>query len=371
MANQRNVEQRNAEQRNYQGQSRPAASVSKKKKRRRTRKVVGRVFLIFGMMLSAVAGIMVATLVHRGDKALGMINYDTQKTLEQVDLSKYKLSSDTQIVNVLLVGADKNLDELSKKGADRRSDSMMIATLDVKHGKLKLTSLMRDMYVPVPGYGKQKLNSAYYYGGIPLLYETIAQNFDIKLDGYAEVNFDAFVNVIDKLGGVEVKLTQSESDALNNTSAAIKRKKYRNTKVGKQVLNGIQALGYCRVRKGRKLPNGRILGVYTASGKGDDFGRVERQRLTIQAIINKVKKLSPTELLDLAADILPSVTTDIPKDDIYSYMLSVVGMGSTKLHQLAVPGDGTYSNQTINGQSVLVPDITKNKAALKKFIFNS
>ena len=366
------AKQMNEEQRSVQGDPRAArAAQMKKKKRRRTRRVISRVLLVFGVMLSAVAGVMVATLVHKGDKALGMINYDENKTLEQVDLSKYKLKSDTQIVNVLLVGADKNLDELSKKGADRRSDSMMIATLDIKHGKLKLTSLMRDMYLPVPGYGNQKLNSAYYYGGIPLLYETIAQNFDIKMDGYAEVNFDAFINVIDKLGGVEVELTESECDALNNTSAAIKRKKYRNMKVGKQILNGHQALGYCRVRKGRKLPNGRILGVYTKSGKGDDFGRVERQRLTIQSIVNKVKKLSPTELIDLAADVLPSVTTDIPKDDIYSYMLSVVGMGSTKLNQFVVPKDGTYSNQTINGQSVLVPDLPKNKAALKKFIFNS
>ena len=360
------------EQRAVQAEPRISkAAQRKKQKRKRTRKVISRVFLVFGVMLSAVAGVMIATLVHKGDKALGMINYDTTNTLEQVDLSKYKLSSDTQIVNVLLVGADKNLDELSKKGADRRSDSMMIATLDIKHSKLKLTSLMRDMYLPVPGYGNQKLNSAYYYGGIPLLYETIAQNFDIKMDGYAEVNFDAFINVIDKLGGVEVELTQSETDALNNTTAAIKRKKYRNMKVGKQILNGHQALGYCRVRKGRKLPDGRILGVYTKSGKGDDFGRVERQRLTIQSIVNKVKKLSPTELIDLAADVLPSVTTDIQKDDIYSYMLSVVGMGSTKIKQFAVPQDGMYSNQTINGQSVLVPDLTKNKAALKKFIFNS
>ncbi len=367
MANQMNDEQMTPQT----AQRAPRGAQRKKQKRKRTKKIISRVFLVFGIMLSAVAGVMVATLVHKGDKALGMINYDETKALEQVDLSKYKLKSDTQIVNILLVGADKNLDELSKKGADRRSDSMMIATLDIKHGKLKLTSLMRDMYVPIPGYGNQKLNSAYYYGGIPLLYETIAQNFDIKMDGYAEVNFDAFINVIDKLGGVEVELTQSECDALNNTSAAIKRKKYRNMKVGKQILNGHQALGYCRVRKGRKLPDGRILGVYTKSGKGDDFGRVERQRLTIQSIVSKVKKLSPTELIDLAADVLPSVTTDVVKDDIYSYLMAVVGMGTTKLNQFVIPKDGTYSNQVMNGQSVLVPDLNKNKAALKKFIFNS
>ncbi|MBO4396486.1 MAG: LCP family protein [Eubacterium sp.] len=341
-----------------------------KKKKKSTGRVIGKVFLVFGVLLSAVVGVMAANLVHRGDKALGMINYDTSGTLEQVDLSKYQLSSDTQVVNILLVGADKNLDEQDAEDAERRSDSMMIATMDIKHQKLKLTSLMRDMYVAIPGHGNQKLNAAYSLGGIQLLYETIAQNFGVRMDGYAEVNFDAFVNVIDLLGGIEVNLTQSESDNLNSTNY-IKRKKYRNTKVGKQIFNGYQALGYCRIRHGKKNANGKYPGVYTASGKGDDYGRVERQRLTIQAILDKVKKMSPTELIDLAADVLPNVTTDIVKDEIYSYMITVVQMGTTQLNQFSLPVDGTYTNQTVGGQQVLVPDITSNKAALKKFIFNS
>ncbi len=346
------------------------ALARKKAKRKRARKVIFRVFLVFGILLSAVVGFMVGKVKHKSDKALDAINYDTNKKLEQVDLSKYKLAADTQVVNVLLVGADKNLDEQDAKGAERRSDSMMIATLDIKHSKLKLTSLMRDMYVAIPGYGNQKLNAAYSRGGISLLYETIAQNFGIRMDGYAEVNFDAFVNVIDKIGGVEANLTKSESENLNSTNY-IKRKKYRNTKVGKQILNGYQALGYCRIRHGKRQANGRYPGVYTASGKGDDFGRVERQRLVIQALITKVKKLSPMQLLDLAAEVLPSVTTDISQDEIYSYLVTVATMGATKLHQFSLPKDGTYSNQTIGGQSVLVPDIARNKAALKKFIFNS
>ena len=345
-------------------------SPQKKANMKRTRRVIGRVFLVFGVMLSAVAGVMIATMMHRADRALGMINYDTKDTLAQVDLSKYQLSADTQIVNILLVGADKDPEEIDKVGAESRSDSMMIATLDIKHSKLKLTSLMRDMYVSIPGHGNQKLNASYSLGGISLLYETIAQNFGIRMDGYAEVNYDAFVNVIDLLGGVEVNLTQSESDNLNTTNY-IKRKKYRNTKVGKQIFNGCQALGYCRIRHGKKTASGKYPGVYTASGKGDDYGRVERQRLTIQAILNKVKKMAPTQILDLAADLLPNVTTDITKDDIYSYVMTIIRMGATKINQFALPVDGSFSNQTVGGQQVLSVDLTQNKAALKKFIFNS
>ncbi len=341
-----------------------------RRKKKRTGRIIRRIFLVLGIMISATFGIIAATLVHRGERALGMINYNEKEKLSDVDLSKYKLASDKQVINILLVGADKNEDEQSVKGAERRSDSMMIATIDVKHNKLKLTSLMRDMYVQVPGRGNQKLNAAYSYGGIQLLYETLAQNFGVKMDGYAEVNFDSFVNVVDQIGGVEVNLTESEQKAMS-TATWVKRKKYRKCKVGKQTFNGIQALGYCRMRHGQKIGYGRYLGAYTKSGKGDDFGRVERQRLTIQAITKKIKSMSANDVLALAENILPSVTTDIPKDDIMTYLVTVVTMGTSKINQFSLPADNNYTNQTVGGQQVLVSDIASNKAALKKFLYNS
>lgn len=330
---------------------------------------MGRIFLVIGLLLSVTSGSVLAYLKHTSDTMLGLMNFDKSGIMADVDLSKYKLDSDTDVVNVLLVGADKNNDE-QDEDVERRSDSMMIATLDVKHNKLKITSLMRDMYVEIPGYGGNKLNAAYSFGGIKLLYKTLAQNFGIKLDGYVEVNFDAFVNVIDELGGVEVNLTESEAINLRQTNY-IKRRKYRNVKEGKQIFNGYQALGYCRIRHGKKQPDGRYPGVYTASGKGDDYGRTERQRLTIQAILQKMKQLSAEELLDLAEVIMPNVKTDISQDEIYSYLMTVFRMGTTKLHQFSLPIEGGFTSQTIRGQQCLVPDLASNKAALKKFIFKS
>ena len=229
-------------------------------------RVVARVFFVIGLIASVSIGSLAATVMHKSDSMLGLINYDKDSSLSEVDLSKYKLDKDTEVVNILLVGADKNNDEQNKKNVERRSDSMMIATIDIKHNKLKVTSLMRDMYVDIPGYGRNKLNAAYSFGGIKLLYKTLATNFGISMDGYAEVSFDAFVNVIDQIGGVTLELTESEAKNLNNTNY-IKRKKYRNLKVGKQKLNGYQALGYCRIRHGKRMADGRLPGVYTASGK--------------------------------------------------------------------------------------------------------
>lgn len=330
-------------------------------------RIVGRIFFVLGLILSISVGSMAATVVHKGDSMLGLINYD-EKSLSTMDMSKYELDKDTEIVNILLVGADKNADEQNKKGAERRSDSMMIATMDIKHSKLKITSLMRDLYVEIPGHGGNKLNAAYSIGGIQLLYETIAENFGIQMDGYAEVNFDAFVNVIDKLGGIEVTLTESEAKHLNDTNY-IKRKKYRNVKVGLQKINGYQALGYCRIRHGKRQANGKYPGVYTASGKGDDYGRTERQRLTIQAVLKKIKTLSPMELLELAEVILPNIKTDVSKDMIYSYLMTVIKMGTTELKQFSVPIEGGFTSQMINGGQCLVPDLQANKNALRKFIF--
>jgi cell envelope-related function transcriptional attenuator common domain len=340
-----------------------------KTKKKSRGKIIGRVLLVLGLIMSMTMGSAAAVVVHRGDAMLDLINYDDQDTLSSVDLSRYKLDKDTDVVNILLVGADKNNDE-QDKDVDRRSDSMMIATLDVKHNKLKITSLMRDMYVQVPGHGGRKLNAAYSFGGIKLLYETIADSFGISMDGYAEVNFDAFVNVIDELGGIEVTLTESEAKHLNSTNY-IKRKKYRNVKVGKQVINGYQALGYCRIRHGKRQADGKLPGVYTASGKGDDYGRTERQRLTMQAILKKVKALSPEELLKLAEVVMPNITTDVSKKKIYTYMMAVIQMGTTELHQSVIPIEGAFTSQSINGEECLVPDLAANKSALKKFIFKS
>lgn len=339
------------------------------KKKKTKAKIVGRVFLVLGILISMTAGSALAYMKHKSDEMISLRNYDNSGTISDLDLSQYQLDSDTDVVNILLVGADKNNDE-QDKNVERRSDSMMIATLDVKHSKLKVTSLMRDMYVDIPGYGGNKLNAAYSFGGIKLLYKTLAQSFGIKMDGYVEVNFDAFVNVIDELGGVEVNLTKSEAINLRQTNY-IKRRKYRGVKEGKQIFNGYQALGYCRIRHGKKQPDGHYPGVYTASGKGDDYGRTERQRLTIQAILKKIKQLSFEELANLAEVIMPNVKTDISTDEVYKYLLAVFRMGTTKLHQFSLPIDGGYSSQTIRGQDCLVPDLASNKSALKKFIFKS
>ena len=177
------------------------------------------------LVLSATAGFFVAKAQVLYNNSLNQINRDYDTALANVDLSGIHVNSDDQIVNILVIGNDYR--EERGYGASGLTDTMIIATMDMKHGTLKTASLMRDLVVEIPGHGKNKLNSANSFGGIELLYKTIATNFNIELDGYVEVGFAAFTKIIDKVGGIELELTESEASYLNSTNY-IRNKKSRN-----------------------------------------------------------------------------------------------------------------------------------------------
>lgn len=286
---------------------------------------------------------------------------DDIEGLNVVDPSSINLSSggslrtDQDVINILLVG-EEAINDGSSRG---RTDSMMIATINVKQKALKLTSIMRDLYVAIPGYSDNKLNAAYHNGGMPLLKQTIEENFDIELDGSVLVDFSGFEEIIDRLGGVEITLTANEASYLNRTNY-ISNPSYRNVRAGTQTLNGNQALGYSRIRY-----------VKTETER-DDFGRTSRQRTVLNAIFEKYKSKSLTELVTILYDILPLVTTDIDKSTIMDYLTTVVSLGTTELETMRIPVDNAYSNSSVRGMSVLLPNsLQDNIDALHAFIFGA
>lgn len=326
--------------------------------------------IVFGLLLviSAVAGFFVAKGQVMLYHTLDNIDREYDTALENVDLKGIKVNSDDDIVNILIVGNDKRNDKAYSTDVGL-TDTMIIATMDLKHKTLKMTSLMRDCYVEIPGHGMMKLNAAYPLGGIELLYRTIAQNFSVELDGYFEVDFNAFVDVVDAVGGVELELTESEASYLRTTNY-IRKKKYRNVKAGKHTLNGHQALGYCRIRKG---------GVTTVNGLRDDYGRTWRQRTVISAIFSKVKSLPMTDWIDIANKVLKNLKTDLSNDKIIGYMTDVITLGTTEIHQLQIPVNGYYrgsEGEFSVGSCLVMTDgvnsawnTAANKEALYQFIF--
>lgn len=321
------------------------------------------------LILSAAIGFLVAKTQITLYGTLNQAHRDYDNRLKEVDLEGIQVNSDKNIVNILVVGNDYRKEK--NYTASGLTDTMIIATLDLKHGAIKTASLMRDSYVEIPGYGYNKLNSANSFGKIKLLYKTIAQNYNIQLDGFVEIGFSAFVDVVDAVGGVKMTLTESEANYLNTTNY-IRKKQYRNVKVGEQTLNGHQALGYCRIRKAGT----------TVNGLRDDYGRTWRQRAVISAVFDKVKKMPKSEWLAIANKVLKNITTDLTNDEIISYAVDALSLGTTKIHQLQVPLEGYYRN-SYNGEfpklgSVLVMtdgisseyNVTENANALNKFIFD-
>lgn len=177
----------------------------------------------------------------------------------------------------VLAGSDSreglSTEEQNKLGtgndAGRRTDTIMMLYVPPS-GRAALISVPRDSYVPIPGHGKSKINAAYAYGGAPLLVQTIEQNTGLHVDGYVEVGFGGFVNVVDAVGGIEMCPAAAIKDRDSNLDIP----------AGCQQMDGTTALGYVRMRK--------------ADPEGD-LGRAKRQREMVSALSKKV--LSPATVL--------------------------------------------------------------------------
>ena len=282
----------------------------------------------------------------------GRINKGKEEdSLKSANVSETDLVYDQDVINLLLIGADKRESEASMG----RSDSVMIGTIDLKNKTLKLTTLMRDMYIEIPGHGYNKFNAAYAFGGPKLTYETLANTFDVKLDGYVVVDMKVFRDVVDKIGGVDLELTKEEATYLQT---AYKTSKHGETEVkeGMNNMTGYQALAYSRIRQD-------ITG---------DFGRTDRQRKVIMSIYDKVMELNIGALTDLVFDSLSDITTDLDEAHIRSLLTSVVTMGKVSIEQHRIPMEETYETGRVSdmgGMWVIYPDYDVNKAALQYFMF--
>lgn len=222
------------------------------------------------------------------------------------------------VINIMLIGQDRRPGE-----GRQRSDSMILLTVNKSKGTITLTSFMRDQYVRIPGYKNNKMNSAYAFGGMKLLNETVETNFGVKIDGDIEVDFNSFEKLIDMLGGVDIKLTKKEANYLSACGYPLSS--------GTQRLNGEQALAYSRIRS-----------------IDSDYRRAERQRTVISSLINRYKSLPLTEMLSMIDDILPLVTTNMSKNEIIDIAVEVAPMlAGAELNTMRIPVDGTFRQGTV------------------------
>lgn len=240
------------------------------------------------------------------------------------------------VINILLVGLDTR-----PRQTRGRSDAMLLCSVNTESRKLTVVSFMRDMYVTIPGYVDHKLNSAYAWGGMALLRQTLLVNFGVSVDGVFAVDFDAFSQVIDSVGGVDIRLTDSEA-------------KYLGLEPGQQLLNGETALIYARIRS---IGNG-------------DFDRTVRQQNILQAVLRQCAQMGAGELHGLLEQLLPLVTTDLEKGKILQYLVQVAPvLSSLETEKLRLPAQGAYRDAWVSDMWVLLPDLAENRRILSQAIY--
>lgn len=219
-----------------------------------------------------------------------------------------KVQGNTKVVtNILLLGV-----ETGKKDVyTGRADSIIIASIN-KHTKtIKLISLLRDNYVTVPGWARDKLNAAYSRGGFPLLQQTIEKNFRLRIDKFIAVNFSAFSAIVDAMGGVDIELTEQE----------LKYVKVDGKTGGTYHLSGTQALNYSRIRK-----------------IGDDWGRTSRQRKVIRALMKKAKSISPVQYPGILNKLLDKASTNMERTEFLGYLVNAPGYLKYAVEEYHLPG---------------------------------
>ena len=279
----------------------------------------------------------------------------TRLTQAQLDLMDSLNANTNQYVNVLLVGVDRR-----GRSGNSQADTMLIATLDKKNGRLKLTSLLRDLLVDIPGYGAYRINSAATKGGMDLLLETLNHNFSLNITKYVLVDFSMFEKIVDKMGGVTVRMTAAEISAANDCIAGLNKQRgvdylwdgFIFAEAGNVKCTGKQALGYARIRK-----------------IDSDFSRTNRQFKVLTAIFAKFKSKNLAQQYDILNELLPLVETNLSAGEIIDCAISALSMDTQGLLHYTIPIDGLYRSGRVNGSSVLLPDLPAHAWLLHQFLY--
>jgi len=312
--------------------SRSARNEVERKRKKRTRNIV--VAVVAAMLVCVLgAGYFVFDLQRQFNSksnslALGFSDADQE--------ARPVKDPDDKSMNILMLGVDHAADDSDGSAAlsgavEQRSDSMMLVHIPEDRSQVYVMSMVRDMYVDIPGYGKNKLNAAVSLGGVPLLMRTVEGLFDTKIDHVAMVDFEGFKELSTALGGVtvdnDIPFTANDTDYFYP--------------VGSIELEGDRALRFVRERK--SFTNG-------------DYQRVANQRKFIAAAANKLLSsdtlTNPVKLYDIVDTVSPYLTFDEDFDaaTLVGLGLQLKNVDTRNMAMFTLPTAGTST--TADGQSI-------------------
>ena len=310
------------------------------------------------------------------DENQGMEHIGGHINDDRVNAYSGELLNDPMILNIMLFGADTRKGQVSGQ-----SDTMILFSIDTRHKKLKMLSLMRDTYVEIPDYENNKINASFFYGGASLAVQTVQRNYGIKIDRYAVVDFKSFRNIIDTLGGIDIELREEEIDYINwqcwvngqvdtrdemDVNQFIFYENEEGDMVANVHLNGRQALWHARNRGQEGICS------------GDDYTRTLRQRNVMGILINKLKTSDFATIMSIIYDIGPMITTNLKTSEITKLAANVTTYLKYDIVASSAPEyssfgiDFYYDNLWINGyglECIVIYDWDSFRRKVADFVF--
>lgn len=256
--------------------------------------------------------------------------------------------------NIALFGVDARDGEL---GRGTRSDSIIIASINQDTQEIKLISVFRDTFLNLSNDSYNKCNAAYAQGGPEQAISMLNTNLDLDITDYVTIGFGGLIDSVNALGGIEMEVTDAEISHLNNYQLTMSEELGLDyTPIehsGKQLLNGMQATAYCRIR-------------YT---KGDDFRRAERQRDVLMAMMEKAKKSSVSSLKEMVTAILPEVETSLGVNEIISVLGSLAGYNVVASDGFPFEDGRRGATVGSKGSCVIPDDLEENVVELHALLY--
>ncbi len=313
--------------------------VSRKQRKKKSKKK----WILYSILLFALVIVSYSIYEYNAGKKAAMEKLDLteeQKRLQDKYENEFKgVEDDLGKTNILLLGSD------SRGGADARTDTIMIGQYDPDKNTAKLVSIMRDSYVNIPGFGYNKINAAFNFGGPELLRQTIKKNFGIDVEYYAIVDFQGFTHVVDTIApdGIEIEVEKHMSEKIDVV-----------LEPGLQRLSGEELLGYARFR----------------SDRDGDFGRIQRQQKVMKVLKDEIVSFTGViKLPRVVGTIQPYITTNMKTSTIISLGSDFLLSPPDDIETLSIPVREETWDSTISGVgAVLEFDEAQQRQHIQEFL---
>ena len=245
--------------------------------------------------------------------------------------------------NILLLGGDSRSTD-----AYERTDSIIILSINREESLVKMTSVMRDTWVKIPGRKYNKINAANVFGGPELTVQTVNQCFGTDIEDYVIINMGDMATIIDLMGGIDLEISEAEMKEINSGDNG----GVQLGSAGMVHLNGKQVVTFTRIR-------------YIDS----DYKRVMRQQRVLLSMAEKAQNMDVDELSDIAADVNNILVSSMDKGELEDLAMAFMVMEVEDVEQFRVPADGTFESGTYDGVWSIRPNLEKNKVLLREFIY--